>query len=414
MKFLYRCLTYVYVLPLSIVVMITRLFGNRTQIERLGLGLSAIKSDCRPLWFVASSVGEVTIAVKLIKRLKEVAAQPVLLTVTTRTGRHNALQSGSHADVVAYHPLDIPKYVRRFLTIYNPTKIILLETELWPSLMTEALGRDIKIMQVSGRLSEKSLRRYAPFVPLFRPLLVRCDALLMQSEEDAVRLRELAGEDARIEVVGSLKGEYVPPAPVDLQKTSGYLRPWQNMQIVTCGSTRPGEEAILLYAFALLCKQLPDVHMVLAPRHLERTDEVLSLIKRSGLSYCQYSKSNLDEQTQVLLLDTIGQLNLFYHFSSVAFVGGTLVPLGGHNLLEPALAGCPVLYGPYCENQRAGYDLLVKYKMGIPVADAEDFSKSVVAIVNDQQAKSIYAARALALRQENASIIDRYIAAVTQ
>jgi 3-deoxy-D-manno-octulosonic-acid transferase len=176
----------------------------------------------------------------------------------------------------------------------------------------------------------------------------------------------------------------------------------------------PGEEAILLDAFALLCKQLPDVRMVLAPRHLERTDEVPSLIKHSGLSYCQYSKSNLDEQTQVLLLDTIGQLNLFYHFSSVAFVGGTLVPLGGHNLLEPALAGCPVLYGPYCENQRAGYDLLVKYKMGIPVADAEDFSKSVVAIVNDQQAKSIYAARALALRQENASIIDRYIAAVTQ
>jgi 3-deoxy-D-manno-octulosonic-acid transferase len=414
MKFLYRCLTYVYVLPLSIAVMIARLFGNRTQIERLGLGLSAIKSDRRPLWLVASSVGEVTIAVKLIKRLKEVVDQPVLLTVTTKTGRHNALQSGSHADVVAYHPLDIPKYVRRFLTMYNPSKIILLETELWPSLMTEALGRDIKIMQVSGRLSEKSLHRYAPFVPLFRPLLERCDALLMQSEEDAVRLRELAGANAHIEVVGSLKGEYVPPAPADLQKTSEYLRPWQNLKIVTCGSTRPGEEAILLDAFVLLCKQLCDVRMVLAPRHLERTDEILALLKRSGLSYCQYSKSTLDEQTQILLLDTIGQLNLFYHYSSVAFVGGTLVPLGGHNLLEPALAGCPVVHGPYCENQRAGCDLLIEYKMGVPVADAEDLCKSVVAIVNDPHAKSIYAERATALRQENASIIDHYVAAVTQ
>jgi 3-deoxy-D-manno-octulosonic-acid transferase len=414
MKFLYRCLTYVYVLPLSIIAMIVRLFGNRTEIERLGLGLTAIKSDRRPLWLVASSVGEVTIAVKLIKRLKEVADQPVLLTVTTRTGRHHALHSGSYADVIAYHPLDLPKYVRRFLTTYNPSKIILLETELWPSLMAEAFGRGIKIMQVSGRLSEKSLHRYRPFVPLFRPLLARCDAFLMQSEEDAARLRELAGEDARIEIVGSLKGEYVPPAPTDLQKTGEYLRPWQNLEIITCGSTRPSEEAILLDAFALLCNQLRDVRMVLAPRHLERTDEILALIRRYGLSYCRFSKSTLDEQTQVLLLDTIGQLNLFYHYSSVAFVGGTLVPLGGHNLLEPALAGCPVLHGPYYQNQRSGYDLLVKHKMGIPVADAKDFRKSVVAIVNDPQAKSIYTARATALRQETASIIDRYIAAVTQ
>lgn len=414
MKFLYRYLTYVYVLPLSIVVMIARLFGNRTQIERLGLGLTAIKSNRPPLWLVASSVGEVTIAVKLIKRLKEVADQPVLLTVTTKTGRHNAMLSGSHADVIAYHPLDIPKYARRFLTTYNPSKIILLETELWPSLMAEAFGRDIKIMQVSGRLSEKSLRRYRPFVPLFRPLLERCDAFLMQSEEDAVRLRILAGEDARIEIVGSLKGEYVPPAPADLQKISEYLRSWQNMKIITCGSTRPGEEAILLSAFALLCNQLRDVRLALAPRHLERTDEVLALIRRSGVSYCQYSESAVNERTEVLLLDTIGQLNLLYHYSTVAFVGGTLVPLGGHNLLEPALAGCPVLFGPYCQNQRSGYDLLVKYKMAIPVADAEDICNSVVAIVNEPQAKSIYAARAKALRQENASIIDRYIAAITQ
>lgn len=414
MKFLYWCLTYVYVLPLSIAVLMTRLFGNKTQIERLGLGLRAIMSDRPPIWLVASSVGEVTIAVKLIKRLKEVADQPVLLTVTTKTGRHNALQSGSHADVIAYHPLDIPKYVRRFLTVYNPSKIILLETELWPSLMAEAFARDIKIMQVSGRLSEKSLSRYFPFVPLFRPLLERCDFLLMQSEEDAARLRQLAGEKARIEVVGSLKGEYVPPAPADLQKTDEYLRPWQGLKIITCGSTRPGEEAILLDAFALLCKQLRDFRMVLAPRHLERTAEILALLKRHGFSYCQYSKSTPNEQTQILLLDTIGRLNLFYHFSTVTFVGGTLVPLGGHNLLEPALAGCPVLHGQYCENQLAGYDLLVKHRMGILVADAEGFCKSVVAIVNDAQSKPIYAARAKALRRENTSIIDRYVAAVTQ
>jgi 3-deoxy-D-manno-octulosonic-acid transferase len=234
----------------------------------------------------------------------------------------------------------------------------------------------------------------------------------MQSKEDAIRLRELAGKDAHIETVGSLKGEYVPPASADLQKTSDYLRPWQNLTIITCGSTRPGEEAILLDAFALLSNQVRDVRIVLAPRHLERTDEVLALIKRYGLSYCQYSKSALDEKTQVLLLDTIGQLNLFYHCSSIAFVGGTLVPLGGHNLLEPALAGCPVLFGPYCHNQGLGQASLMKYEMGWEVSDAQGFSQVAMSVLNNSQAKELFAVRSVALRMESATTIDRYVAAI--
>ncbi len=413
MKFLYRCLTHLYVLPLSIAALFMRLFGDKTQVERLGLGLRTIRSDLRPLWLVASSVGEVTIAAKLIRRIKEAAGRPVLLTVTTKTGRRRAEQSASEADVVAYHPLDVPKYVRRFLTQYNPSKIVLLETELWPTLMEEALVREVSIVQVSGRLSEKSLGRYAPFVPLFRPLLENCDALLMQSDEDAARLRILAGENARIEVAGSLKGEYVAPPPADLRKTQEYLRSWKGMKVITCGSTRPGEEEILLDAFASLCSQLATVRLVLAPRHLDRTEEVLALIKRSDLPYCSYSESVPEEQTRILLLDTIGQLNLFFHCSAVAFVGGTLVPLGGHNLLEPALAGCPVLYGPHYYNQKIGQVAVATHEMGWEVSNADDIRRVALSILNNPQSTSLFAARSAALRRANAEVIDRYVSAVT-
>jgi 3-deoxy-D-manno-octulosonic-acid transferase len=341
-KFLYRCLTYIYVLPLSLAVMIARIFGNRSQIERLGLGLTATKSGRRLLWLVASSVGEVTIAVKLIKRLKEVADLPVLLTVTTKTGRHYALQSGIRRRVPI--SLWIFRSTCGVSAKYNPSKIILLETELWPSLMAEAFARGIKIMQISGRLSEKSLRRYRPFVQLFRPLLERCDAFIMQSEEDAARLRELAGEDARIEVVGSLKGEYVPPAPVDLQKTREYFNPGKHK--IVAWFDPPRRER---YCWTLsLCSQNPDIRLVLAPRHLEEQMKSLRC-KHSGRSYTRYSV-NLEGDSGVYRFDWSAQPVLSLLFRR--FVGGTLVQPSGHNLLDLHSQAVPCCW-PYYENQRA-------------------------------------------------------------
>jgi 3-deoxy-D-manno-octulosonic-acid transferase len=410
--FLYRCLTYLYAVPVTIAIFIVRLIGKREQFERLGLGLTPINNTQRPFWFVASSVGEVVIAIKMIQRLKESTNAPVLLTVTTSTGRGRAGQSDCRADVVAFHPLDLPSSVRRFLNAYNPGKIILVETELWPSLMTEAFGRGVGVIQVSGRISEKSLRRYRPFIPLFRPLLKRCDALLMQSEDDAQRLREMAGPDAHIQVVGSPKGEYVAPGAGELAKIDTVLEPWKNTRIIVCGSTRPGEEDILLDAFAGIIQQLPQSRLVLAPRHLERVSEVAALIKQSGLTSCLRSQSSLSAQTQVLLLDTIGELNLMYHHAAIAFVGGTLVPLGGHNLLEPALAGYPVLYGPHYFNQRVGQESLDRFQMGRLVSTASEFEQTTLSLLNDPQTKSIYATRAVNLRHESATVIDRYVTAI--
>ena len=224
----------------------------------------------------------------------------------------------------------------------------------------------------------------------------------------------LAGANAHIEVVGSLKGEYVSPPAADLQRIDEYLRSWKGMKIVICGSTRPGEETILLDAFSKLRQSHPNVRLVLAPRHPERLDEVDGIIKRSGWSTCRRSRSTLAADIQVLLLDTIGELNLFYHFCDIAFVGGTLVPLGGHSLLEPALAGRPVLYGPYFGNQKPGQEALIRHGMGFEVSDADQIRDRVAAILADHQAKANYSQRALALRQESASIIDRYVAAIVE
>ncbi len=412
MRFLYRCFTYVYVIPLSVAAVILWLSGRRDEIERLGVGLKQPDRNRRLLWFVASSVGEVTIAAKIIARLKSSTDYAMLLTVTTKTGRLQAEKLNCGADVIAYQPFDTPLFVKRFLRVYLPAKVILIETELWPTLMELAFGNGAEVMQISGRLTERSLRRYRPMKPLFRPLLRSCSKLLMQSEEDAERLRELAGNEVPIEVVGSAKGEYVPPALEELQRIKEYLCVWHDMIVFTCGSTRPGEEEILLDAFSGIFESHKNARLILAPRHLERMREVVEVVKKSGLNFCRRSEGALTRDTQVLLLDSIGELNLFYHCSDITFVGGTLAPLGGHNLLEPALAGCPVLFGPHFQGQLSGHKVLIQYKMGIEVTDAKQIADTIMTLMENPDSKKIYADRASQLRGANANIVDRYVSEI--
>jgi 3-deoxy-D-manno-octulosonic-acid transferase len=413
-KFLYLSLTRLYTTPIAIVAIILRLFGEKTQIERIGWGLPSNRIQGSSLWLVASSVGEVNIALRLIARLKEIAARPVILTVTTKSGRQHAIQGGCKADIVCYHPLDIKFAVRRFLRTFHPTAIVMIETELWPALMEQSLEQGVALMQVSGRLSERSLRHYLPLKPLFRPLLQRCKLLLMQSEEDATRMLQLSECSANIEVVGSIKTVYVLPPAERLRSLTEYLTPWERSSILTCGSTRPGEEEILLDAFVMLRRSSPDLKLVLAPRHLDRISEVVELLKQHHLSFSRRSQSSLSEETSVLLLDTIGELNLFYHRSRVAFVGGTLVPFGGHNLLEPALAGCPVMYGPHYENQKVSQVLLVKHHLGFQVDNSVEFSDRVVSILGGADGGEQLTICTNALRAENASVVDIYVTKILE
>ena len=409
MKYLYVCFTYCYVVPLTIAAYFLRVFGHKHDLERLGRTLPRLTSSAQPVWLVASSVGEVTIALKIVERLKQEIDAPVILSVTTATGRARAIQAAAAPDAVFFHPFDTSKNVMRTLHHFNPQLIVLVETELWPVLMEKAYERDINIAQVSGRISDKSFRRYRALRPYFAPLLRRCSHLLMQSEDDAARIGEIAEPADNIAVIGSVKEDYLPPEQELVNEVKRSLGAWKDAPIFTCGSTRPGEEEILCDAFAQLRVNYPQLRLVLAPRHLERVAEVENILRTKNLKYQRWTIGAPQADTQVLLLDTIGKLNAVYHVSRIAFVGGTLAPLGGHNLLEPALAGCPVLLGPHYFQQIRGHELLRQFEMDIQVSNSEEVMASVSALLKQPDLQKMFMSRAVNLRHASSHVLDETI-----
>lgn len=409
MKFLYTCFTYVYVVPLSIVAFALALVGRGEHLERLGLRLPKLRSGQRAVWLVASSVGEVTIALKLCERFKQNSATPVILSVTTPTGRNRAQQSASGPDLVMYHPFDTRRVIGKFLRAYNPQILALVETELWPCLMECALEQGIKVVQVSGRISLRSSRHYHALRPIFGPVLQRSTALLVQSSDDAERLALLADDTLPIEVIGSIKEDYVPPAEQQMTEVRKRLMGWKDATIFVCGSTRPGEEAVILDAYSQVQSEFPDLRVIIAPRHLERTGEIEMLLKEKEPSYSKWSNGTPERDTKVFLLDTIGMLNAAYHAGDIAFVGGTIAPIGGHNLLEPALAGLPVLYGPHYFQQEKGQALIAKYQMAYQVESAHDMARTIREILVMENYKSQFLSRGQGLRKASSHILDEYV-----
>jgi 3-deoxy-D-manno-octulosonic-acid transferase len=231
----------------------------------------------------------------------------------------------------------------------------------------------------------------------------------MQSEVDAQRIVALGGRDDAAEVLGSPKSEYQPPPASALAATAGLLKEWNGFLIVVCGSTRPGEERILLNGYRQLLSQRADVKMILAPRHLKRLGEVSRLLEESGCRFTTRRGQPPTVDTDILLVDTIGELNCLYHFADVAFVGGTLAPLGGHNLLEPALAGCPVLYGPHFFAQQPAAELLDKFHLGFVIETAAQFSERVLTLPAAGSPRDRFASQVEQLRHANASIVDSYV-----
>jgi 3-deoxy-D-manno-octulosonic-acid transferase len=360
------------------VILLRSLSGNRDELERLGFRLPQRNSKSPLIWFVASSVGEVGIALKLIARLKASAQIETVLTVTTPAGRRLAAKQGAEIDFLLYHPFDIPWVVQRFLKRLQPETLVMIETELWPTLLGEAAVRNVKLVQVAGRLSKTSLSRYLPLKPVLGPLLRSYRTIMTQSESDAARFLRLGALPRQVSVVGSPKGEYTPPTQEDVQALGELLAAWSENLILVAGSTRPGEEK-------------------------------MDLLQESGISWRCRSEGGPLVEHSILLLDTIGELNLFYHFADVAFVGGTLSEDGGHNLLEPALAGIPVLHGPHYFNQLSGAESLKRHKLGQVVQGPDDMAAAIVERLREGSPRARCAPIVDELRRAGGDIIDTYV-----
>jgi 3-deoxy-D-manno-octulosonic-acid transferase len=310
------------------------------------------------LWIQAVSVGEVELSRQLVEELGHRDVDlPLLLTSTTATGL--ALAQRALGDRVTIHPcpLDLPGPVKRVLDAARPRALVLVETELWPEMLHQAARRQVPVAVINARLSPGSYSRYRRIRGLLKPLLGPISLVLARSAADAEQFVDLGIEPQRVRVSGNIK--------YDLRTSSEPL-PWQELvrkaagerPIVVAGSTMEGEEQMVLDAVAQLDRGWSRLLLVLAPRHPERFDSVAALLDERGISYCRRSHEQ-QGPADVLLLDTIGELGRAYGLAHAAFIGGSLVATGGHNPLEPAVWGVPVLTGPYVHNFREVYDELL-------------------------------------------------------
>ena len=318
----------------------------RAHRERLGVYPAELRERLRGrkvIWLHNASVGELLAARPLVSDLRDrFPASRIVLSTTSLAGRELA-HGLAEADGAVLLPLDLPACVERALATLEPGLFVFTETEIWPNLLRALARRKIPAVLLSGRISPRAFRRYRWIRPFLRRVLADVALLGMQSEAEAERIRALGAPVERVQVTGNLKLDGVVPAGPPILEVEGPL--W------VAASTHAGEEEICLRVFTSARKRFPALRLLLAPRHLGRRDDVERLLGAHGVGFVRRSRLEglWRGEPEVLLLDTLGELAGIYPQATLAFVGGTLAPVGGHNLLEPARAAVPVLFGPHVE-----------------------------------------------------------------
>jgi 3-deoxy-D-manno-octulosonic-acid transferase len=382
----------------------------RTFRERMGrLPVSLNVDGDRSLWIHAVSVGEVLAARLLVPALRErFPRHRIFVSTTTMTGNAVAKRSIHGIDGLLYAPFDFPWAVRRALEVLNPSLLVLVETELWPNLIHEAHRRGARIAVVNGRISPRSFRRYQRLGPFLRKVLGELDLFLMQGEAHAERMRAMGAPAERVQVTGNLKFDATPPDRLP-EKLARLLAADPARPLWIAGSTVGGEEQLVLSAFHGVRQQVPQARLLLAPRHPERFDAVAPLVEAAGFRCLR--RSTLDSATwsdgEVLLLDSLGELSQVYSLASVVFVGGSLVPTGGHNILEPAVVGKPVIVGPHMENFQEIADQFRSEQALVEVASAEELGREVTALLLDERRRHDLGERARELVGRNRGAVVR-------
>ncbi|KXS37126.1 MAG: 3-deoxy-D-manno-octulosonic-acid transferase [Halomonadaceae bacterium T82-2] len=359
---------------------------TRPRGERLGL-IPARPAGPR-LWVHAASVGEVVTAAPLIRGLLKRHPEAELV-VTTMTATGAARVESLFGNEVSHHflPLDFPGATRRFIARLAPTLAIIAETELWPNLIGACARHGVPVLIANGRLSDGAFRTYRRFATLSRDMLRHVDWIGAKAAADAERFRALGCPEARVEVTGALKFDLQVDAR--LHEESERLRTaWGRRLVWVAGSTHPGEEEAVLAAHARVCRRYPEALLVLVPRHPQRFEAVAELCRARGERVARRSCGEVpDAETRVLLGDTMGELMHFYAAADAAFVGGSLVPVGGHNLLEPAAVGTPVISGPHLDNLREIAATLAEARARREVTDAEALAGALLALFDDETAR---------------------------
>jgi 3-deoxy-D-manno-octulosonic-acid transferase len=413
-------LAWAVVIPYQVVIgLVTGRPGPRLG-ERLVLGPAPPAGQPGGLWVHAVSVGEVRLALTVIAAVRRRWPEgPVHLTTGTETGRALALEAAGRAaagapDGVSALPLDLPGPMGRLIDRLRPRAILVIETEIWPNLIRQAAGRGVPVAIVNGRLSPRTFPRYRAARRLFAAALARVGLVAAQTREDADRFRALGTPTDRVLVTGNLKFDLpVPRADGDAVRRRLGFPP--DATVFVAGSTARAEAAPVLAAYAALAAADGGARLVLAPRHPEDVAPAAAALEAHGIRYRRWSALDgtlaadrtATADRAAVLVDVMGVLPEIYAAANLAFVGGSLVPRGGQNLLEPAALGCPVLFGPRLDNVRAAADALIAAGGGFRADDAACLTALVLRLAGDPAARRAAGARARSVVDRERGALER-------
>ncbi|MGE0463242.1 MAG: 3-deoxy-D-manno-octulosonic acid transferase [Vicinamibacterales bacterium] len=381
--------------------------------QRMGyLPVSFNMDGDESIWIHAVSVGEVLTARPLIADLRKRYPQlKVFLSTTTIAGQQLARRSVPNVDEVFYFPFDLGIFVRRTLDLVRPRMFLMMETEIWPVVLRECRRRGVRTAVVNGRLSTRSFSRYRMIRPFMRRVLLDVDRFCVQSDESARRFIDLGADPARVMITGSLKFDSLdPPGQVRARdRVLRYFRVAASRPIIVAGSTMKGEEAAVLRAFRRVRAAWPSALLIVAPRHPERFTEVEQLCRGEGWKTARRSELAIDAdpRADIVVLDTIGELATLYQLGTVVFVGGSLVPTGGHNVLEPAIFGKPIVFGPHMDNFREIADTFLASGAAVRLDDEGQLEEAFLGLLGDPVRRARLGAAARALVEANRGAKDK-------
>jgi 3-deoxy-D-manno-octulosonic-acid transferase len=375
------------------------------------------------IWIHAVSVGEALTVRALIADLKRRYPNlRVFLSTTTLAGQQVARRNVTDVDAVFYFPFDLSFIVRRTLRLVKPRLFIMMETEIWPNLLRQCKRMGVATVMVNGRISSRSYPRYKLVRLFFRKVLGDVDRFCMQSEESARRLIDIGAEPARVAVTGSLKFDSMEvPGATTIEgrgqnRVLRYFRITAGRPVIVAGSTMGDEEAIVLQAFRRIKGSVANPLLVIAPRNPERFAEVVQLAKNQAFVTVRRSDLPIDAEprAEVVVLDTIGELAQVYQIATAVFVGGSLVENGGHNILEPAVFGKPIVFGSHMQNFKEIADAFVAHHAGIQVSNARGLEDALLALLTDPVRRARLGAAARALVESNRGAKDKSLAVIAQ
>lgn len=367
-------------------------------------------------WVHAVSVGEVNAAVPLIEALmRKYPEAPMVVTTVTPTGSERVQKLFGDRVFHVYLPYDLPASVKRFLDRVQPRFAVIMETEIWPNLFITCRERSIPIVVTNARLSERSLRGYGPVRPLARRAIRCASFVAAQSPIDAERLRLLGAAVTRLAVIGNLKFDM--PVPASLAGSGASLRNgWgERRPVWIAASTHEGEEMPVLKAHTAVLQRFPDALLLIAPRHPERFKPVVGACRSLGFNTRTRSeRAPPDERCQCFVIDSMGELLHFYAAADIAFVGGSLEAIGGHNLLEPAALGIPVIVGPHTFNTEEVAASLIDAKAALRVEDAEGLGAAAIRLLARDDEREAMGRAAQAVLERERGAVERTISIVEQ